>query len=163
MNKKKLNQLLAGVVFIIWAVIIAQVVNTLIKNRSDSNNSDIIKDEQSLLPASVTKDTLVSNEIVLDRDPFELNPVIVHYTAPAKEPAKADTKPAGIMFRVGGVVINNERKVVLLDDLTNKKTMFLREQEHYLNLQIISIKQESVVISDNGLKAEYKIDRSGMK
>lgn len=160
MNKKLLNRILIFGVVLIWGVISVQIIKAILKKHEDKIKLDepVIENNYSTKPP-YGMDSISTALQVLLRDPFEFNKPVVKQEPLPIDHREVDRKPAGIMFKVGGIVINENRRSVLIEDLTNKKTVFLRVNERYLNLKIIALKYDSAVIDDNTTTAEYKLNR----
>jgi hypothetical protein len=68
---------------------------------------------------------------------------------------KPDSPP--IKYRINGIVLNNNSRLVVFEDLTNKKTLFLREGEAYSDIQIKKISETNIILTERGEKKEILI------
>ena len=159
MKKKYLNYILIAVVLILWVLIAVRIFNAV---RSSGGGEDISGESMDLKigePDRKFSDTLIRIVYHIARDPFipagfRTTPV---ETAPAvKAPEK---KPVGISYRIAGIIVNNDRRLIMLEDRTNNKTVYLYENGQYLNLKILKIAAESVTLEEFGTKKEIKLER----
>lgn len=156
-GKNKFAVPLLLIVLIVWGVIIYEIINEF-----NIDESVIKLPEDNYL----SRDSLVYNKkkvIELDtiqyvkfrRDPFVFLKSIKRKN---KKPVKQLTQvQTNLEFKVGGVLINAKRRIVILEDLTNSKTIFMREGDSYKNLIIKKIEKGGIVLLINGITEKISI------
>jgi len=161
MTKKNTNKLLIFGVVLLWGYIIFEVITAIIKSSPDSiNGTDTLAFRNNLSSEKYISSGEALIDVSLVRDPFNFTPAkpIVSST-PMPKPINMDRLPAGIMYRIAGVIINENRRVVLLEDKTDNRSVFLRENDKYENLKIIGIQHQVVVLEESGIKKIYELEK----
>ena len=64
-----------------------------------------------------------------------------------------------LQFKIDGIIINNDRKMITLVDLSNNKTVFLREGESYNSIKIKNISKDKVEVVENGVTMDIEVER----
>ena len=161
MKRKNLNKLLIAGVVLLWGYIIIQVILSYSHNKSELIKIDEKELNSSKMHIDLSKDTSTSSDIMITRDPFNfltIKPAPVT-PSPVEKKIDMDKVPAGIMYRIAGVIINELRQVVLVEDFTNKRSVFLRENEKYENLKILSVQYQEVILEESGVRKAIEIDK----
>lgn len=168
-GKNKLLIPLTIITIVIWGIIIYNIVGYY--NSFDDNSSEVIgsPDDLEVMDAQTQlyNKFQVGDYIELERDPFvfgkkkrndasqQSNSVSIKTK---KEKASQESKPnSSINYTITGTLINNVSRLAILEDLTNKKTIFMREGEGYLSIVIKEIFPAKVVIIENGSEKEISI------
>ena len=148
------------IVFIVWGVIIYEIIIAF-----NTDDSGLIQPEDNYLSIdnmeSDKKEVIEIDTIPyvkFKRDPF----VFVKSTIKKKKkkPVKQLTKvKTNLKFKIGGVLINANRRIVIMEDLTNSKTIFMREGESYKNLLIKKIEKGGIVLLNNGKTEKINIPK----
>lgn len=145
------------IVLIVWGVIIYEIIIEF-----HPGESVLILPEENYL----SRYNLESNKkkaiefdtikyVKFRRDPFVF---VKSIKRGEKKPIKQLTQVQTILeFKVGGVLINAKRRIVILEDLTNSKTLFMREGDSYKNLIIKKIEKGGIVLLNNGKTEEIRI------
>ena len=170
MKKFKLNTKLTLplilIVLSIWAIIIYNVINYF--NSSDKEEIAAAPIAGSV-PVSVktnkyrTADIDTLSYTALGKSPFALG-TRIEEKPPAPKPAappKAKILPTvpKLNYKITGIIINGGSKLVVLEDVTNSKTVFLREGETYLHLHITLIETEKVSLLEDKTPKEIVVPR----
>lgn len=145
------------IVLIVWGVIIYEIIIEF-----HPGESVLILPEENYL----SRYNLESNKkkaiefdtikyVKFRRDPFVF---VKSIKRGGEKPIKQLTQVQTILeFKVGGVLINAKRRIVILEDLTNSKTLFMREGDSYKNLIIKKIEKGGIVLLNNGKTEEIRI------
>lgn len=178
MSKKKKNIAFIPILLvtlIVWGVIIYKVIAHL-KSSEDANPEIVTNTANVADPInrnSIKADIIETEYASLERDPFvlkgiskvkdnkELNGQTNSDVAQKLlQKQKADSPHLDkIQYTINGVIINKESKLVILEDITNKKTIFMREKEEYKDIIIKAIYLNKVVVTENGSKKEIEIKK----
>lgn len=160
MKKKPIQFMLIACTIVIWGVIIFQVYLALKKSGDDPIKSDDLQSDV-VTPVKLPSlgDSSETAFIQLARDPFSF-PSVHHEAALVKSTAAdPDYQPAGIIYRIAGIIINSGSKVIMLEDLSYKKTLYLHENEKYENLQILKINDKTVLLRESGIPKTFEITK----
>jgi hypothetical protein len=178
MNKKKKNITIIPlliITFVVWGVIIYKVIAHF--KSGDDASPEVITNVASIADPVVRNTDnagfIESEYVSLDRDPFvlkritkvngntEQNRLINHdvvQNLPQKQ--KIDLSQINkIEYAINGVIINNESKLVILEDLTNKKILFMRKGDEYNDIIIKLIDLNKVTLTEKGITKEIEIKK----
>ena len=162
LRKDKTNKVILLLVLstiVIWGVVIYKVIDYL--NSSGTNESEIIKQEESVDPGLLNRgeknslDTISFTE--LERNPF----IFVERQKITATKQKNNLpkrivppiKKQKINYAINGVIINEKHKLVIFEDLTNNKTLFLKEGEVYNEITVKEIGKTKVsIVEADGVK-----------
>jgi len=157
-SKKTLNKVLIAGVAIIWGLVVFRFVLSFFASGKDTVvPEDLSLDNSELNLPILSRDTSASQLPLLSRDPFFFGMTKVVAKQPVNPLADADRRPAGINYRIGGIICNNKRKIVILEDLSFNTTVFLRKSDKYKNLKILSITKDQVEIDEGGRKVKHNL------
>ncbi len=149
-TKNKLTYFLTLAAIALWGVIILNVVNYFKEVHNDK--STIVEKptnyDNKILPTKFSQvdiDTL--SFVELNKNPFEFGNIVL----PVSKPVMKKIVPLLpiINFKISGVIINGDKKLAILNDLTNNQTVFLSEGKVYKNILIKSIDVEAVTVIEN--------------
>jgi len=177
MNKKKKNIAfipLMTVTFLVWGIIIYKVIDHF--KSSNDRTSEIITNIASVVDPvnrnSVKNDVIETEYVSLDRDPFVLkrimkvndnvgqNKQLNQSTFPRLKPIiKTEQPQIKFDYVINGVIINEESKLVILEDITNKKIIFMRVEDKYKDIVIKSIDVNKIVLNENGILKDIEIKK----
>jgi hypothetical protein len=160
-KKNKLTVPLIIITFALWGLIIYKVINYLNSPGEDKSEMVIDKNETASLPLrnNLQQEEALANSTI-ERDPFvfrkkqpvkpinEIVPIQVKKVIPPK---------LLLNYVVNGIIINQKSKLVLFEDRTNNKTVFLREGEQYLSVRIKKIFTDKVVLIEDSIKKEIVV------
>lgn len=157
-NKKFFIPLLVTVI-VVWGLLIFRVVSTLTHNNNETITNETSTDTSfnSLLEAGRKKEKINLQYEKLDRDPFRKyqssSPKIVAtQKSRPKEVFPKEIKKK-IQYSINGVIIRPNKKMIVLEDKTNNKTLFLHEGETYKDITIKIITSNKVTyLHDKELK-----------
>lgn len=150
---------LLTIVLIVWGVIIYEIIIAF-----NTDESILIPPQENYLsrynPESNNKKAIefdTTQYVKFNRDPFVFVKSIKRQNKkPIEKVIKVQTN---LEFKVGGVLINAKRRIVILEDLTNSKTIFMREGDSYKNLVIKKIDKGGVVLLNNGKTEKINIPK----
>jgi hypothetical protein len=162
-GKKKNIIILIVVVIIIWGIVLSNVISYVHSTHENydeniqSNNDSVSKSGRQ--PAHFEE----TEFITLKRDPFGLprlhtlsklkpNPKIVHEKNEKSPPVQID-------YKIAGTIVNDTEKLLVLEDITNKTTVFLKEGELYKGIKIDSILTESITLTQGSATKKIHIPR----
>ena len=159
-SNKKVLALLTIAVIIIWGAI---GYRSVIYFFSDDNSANEIQLENDLVKSDLDNINFNLSETSVEYKKLARDPFL--YTMPKNKPAKkslvqkaaAKTKIDTIDYRINGVIINDRSKMVILEDITNNSTLFLREGEKYKYIVIKKILNNSVLVLENKKRKEVLI------
>lgn len=158
-KKKAKFYILLVAVFIIWAAIIINVIGRL-----DSNDYEIIDDNLDVA-LKIYKEIKDNNEakstpefFSLSRDPFVLRKVKPpRKVNPKKVVEKPKTQPQ-LKFNVQGIISNQDNKLVIIEDLTNRTTVFLAKGDKHETITILDVKENLVKLKVGKEIKEFRIN-----
>ena len=140
--KKRINIPLIIVVIVIYGLVAVKAIDYFKSNGDDSNDNSVTDEDVSLVSNSnMSKQELDDSFKFKDllNDPFTFTKMNKANDT-AKVHKKIVSKPPvfvpSLQFKIEGVIINNDRKMITLVDLSNNKTVFLREGESYSSIKI---------------------------
>ena len=159
-NSKILVPLMIASV-VIWGIIIYNIITYF---TSATDTSLVVEDE--VVPVKVDKmnvdesnklDTMKYEE--LPRDPFLFEKIVVKPKTAKKniKPREEKEKSPQIEYQINGIVMNGSSKLAVFKDLTNDKTLFLREGETYSDILIKEISDNKVILVDRKEEKEIII------
>ena len=169
--KNRLLIPLSIITAVIWGIIIYNIVdyyNSLGTDKTDVIDSPVASNQLYLEKPTDNK-LLNTDYIKLDRDPFVLgarkrNTVAVRTNKESSKPKsqnnkkiKSTTAPVPLNYLIKGVVINDTSKLVIFQDMTNKKTLFMRERETYLGIIIKEINATKILLNESGSEKEINV------
>ena len=152
-NKNKLLIPLAGVVLIIWGMIIINIIDILGKDEPNESDDFEFYTENEMSYSNASNSSIEIKPETLDRDPFCF-PQTKPKNSSKKNSTKVKKEIPSISYNVNGVIINGNKKLVILEDVTNDKTVFLREGDTYENIKIKRIYSDRLLIIDKGKNKE---------
>lgn len=155
--------LLAAVTFV-WGIILLQIFayfsedpdNTNVIENNHSTHFDTKDDKYYSVPDNISIDY-----IKLGRDPFSFGKNVDEHIGATVVPNNRKYRVKdkildnnathnNINYKINGVIINSENKIVVFEDLTNNKTRFLKEGDTYINIVINEISKKSVSLTEGG-------------
>ncbi|HEX2982186.1 MAG TPA: hypothetical protein VHO28_01445 [Ignavibacteriales bacterium] len=159
-GKKILTVPLIVITIAVWGYIIFRVVAYFTQPEEDS--SVLINSEASADLGSIQKETSSQEEFIyeeLDRDPFKLTE---YKKEPPPQPKigfieKPFLSEPEFYYKINGIVMNGSGGLVILEDITNNSTHFLREGEQYKTLQIKRISNNKVILSEKSVEKEIDV------
>ena len=96
---------------------------------------------------------------LLKRDPFLLRKKHTAKKSKIKNPKVEPKKfTEDIDFVINGVILKKNKKLVILQDRTNNKCMFLREGDKYKNLKINFISSTTISLLQNDIERKINIE-----
>lgn len=155
----------------VWGAILYNVIKYY-KSRSGSEDAGEILTsftEEGLKASSVNKSSVESYGTAmqyksLDRDPFRMEKarpkednIPVKKSSPHEEKL-IPVKPR-LNYKISGVIINKGNKLVVFEDVTGGKTLFLREGDTYKDITIESVLMDKVTLSEDGLTKEIMLQK----
>ncbi|GEM_PF-2764408 len=163
----KLTIPLILIVLSIWAIVIYNIIGYINSTDKDDNTGETLKHN---LPVSAGRnnyrtvdiDTLSYNS--LSKSPFVLGGIINDELHPVKPvinvpKVKESPPPPKLDYKIAGVIISGDDKLAVLEDITNGKTLFLREGDSYLQLHIKLIETEKVSLLEDKTPKEIVVPR----
>ena len=150
---------------VIYGLVVLKVIDYFKSNSDDSNMNAAVEEDISLVSNSnQSKHELDDSFKFKDllNDPFtftkmkKANDTVKVYKKIVKKPPVF--VPA-LQFKIDGIIINNDRKMITLVDLSNNKTVFLREGESYNSIKIKNISKDKVEVVENGISRGIKVER----
>ncbi len=163
--KKKINIPLIIVVIVIYGLVAVKAIDYFKSNGDDSNENSVTDEDVSMVSNSnMSKHELDDSFKFKDllNDPFTFTK-IKKANDTAKVYKKIVKKPPvfvpALQFKIDGIIINNDRKMITLVDLSNNKTVFLREGESYSSIKIKSISKDKVEVVENGISRDIEVQR----
>ncbi len=158
---KKSNFFLILTVVVIWGVIGFKVFNYL----TAGDDAGIIENSETEFDVNISESEEKSiNEadnvsyINLKRDPFLFKKKRNSKPKKRETPEEKSIIANDIDFVINGVIMKEDRKLVILQDRTNNSTMFLREGEKYKNLKINSISPSVVSLFQNNKEKKITLE-----
>ncbi|MDP4196306.1 MAG: hypothetical protein Q8940_14715 [Bacteroidota bacterium] len=159
-NKKNIATIpLIIITFVLWSAIFYKVIVYFISNKT--NESEAIdysiqhNESNHMMINRQYNDEAFYRK--LSRDPFYMSSqskivvakkyVPIHIKSPL--PPNAAREPASrpkMNYKMSGVIINNQSKLVMMEDSETGGTIFLREGDEYKGIEIKSIKVDKVII-----------------
>ena len=156
-KSKSIYVLLISVV-IIWGIVIYKVSDFLLSARFDNMEIKEVKD----LSIDVTNHMPLSNSghkgtyMKIKRDPF----IFSNQGVPKKKIVSVINNKSyteQISYKPKGVIINNFSKLVILEDMSNDTTLFLRVGEQYEGIKILKISADYVRVLEGGKEKDFII------
>lgn len=155
-KKNKIVYILIICTVVLWGFIGKYLVE-FYKAYKDDNETVTANAAQNMKPVllSGVQDT-VSN-ITQMRDPFAFN----KKEAPVKTEAapKPDEYRALINYKINGVIINKDEKVVVFEDVTSNHTLYLNEGDDYSDIHIVKISIKEVILKEHGLIKTISLEK----
>ena len=156
--KNKLTYGLVIIVIAIWGLILYELIMSF--EFPDSKIDVTIKKSELVnfndiddINEPIDIDTV--QYIKFNRDPFSLVRTKKLYKERKKIVVK---KPEEIFqFRIEGILINNTSRMVILEDLGTKETLFLREGDSYKNVIVRKVNKGNVVLVNGGETKSFSI------
>ncbi|MFO7445405.1 MAG: hypothetical protein R6W90_03520 [Ignavibacteriaceae bacterium] len=156
-KKKKITIILLAATVCLWGVILYNVFYYY--TSSGEEEPDVIIENENVLYTPVKKnleneEAVFYEEIV--RDPFvfrkKIAPVPEEEITPEVFTPPPPPEPK-LNYQINGTIINASSKLVIFEDRTNNKTLFLREGETYNGIKITSIGIDKIkVVEDHEVK-----------
>jgi hypothetical protein len=147
-GSKKINYFLSSLILFIWSAVFYMAWNNNPPNQEvdlDTMQNDNLN---SLISLNITSSDSFYY-IKLNRNPF-LFDKITEQTDKPKSPKVSGSismnKP--IRYKINGVILNNKRKIIILENLDESNTVFLREGESYKTILIKSILKNKIILID---------------
>ena len=138
-------------VVIVWGLISFKIINYFLQN--DSVELEIEVAETSRLHDKIESyNTKITEHDYkkLERDPFTLQLRKQKIVKPKTE-IKPPVKQAAFNYKIDGLMINGDKKVILLNDISENKTVYLKEGDKYKTLTINEITSNLVSLKENSL------------
>jgi hypothetical protein len=159
-KSSKFILVLIVVTTIIWGVVIYKLVDYFNFNNDEDN--EVITEVEPVNPKRINKDFKNELDIIkfieLERDPFTFGSKqtvtnLERTTPPPQQHLPPTVNEPKINYAINGVIINGESKLVIFEDLTNSKTLFLKEGEVYNDITIKEIGKKKVsIVEFDGIK-----------
>ena len=157
-RQRKLTFPLIILVIIIWGIVLYRVIFYFSFTDEDMIISEDISNDNS----SITEHNFSMQDTIpfieLSRDPFvftkiEKPPINTH------QEKKISTKkiPPEFSYNINGVIINDKQRMVVIEDLSNHQTIFLREGDIYKSIKVRKIDTNILSLIENGEPKEVKI------
>lgn len=145
----KVYFLLLGVI-IVWGSIIYRTIGYF----TNDNSTAISQTFTSDLPTKIASNTNgLKKETKLDylelkRDPFSLTVRRDNSTLKRKAKIIKNNTPAlpKIKYQIKGIIISGKRKLVIFEDITDNKILFLRKGQAYKGIIIRNIESTTVTL-----------------
>ena len=150
-------------VFIIWGLVIYKVMDYFNFSDADETKNVLVDDPvNQVLSSNIRKNNIDTlNYIELDRNPFIFAArQKITVTKQKNKPPKKQIPPVKkqkINYAINGVIINEKHKLVIFEDLTNNKTLFLKEGEVYNEITIKEIGKKNVSIVEAEIIKEFSL------
>lgn len=159
------------ITFAVWGMILYNVIKYY---KSRSGNSEdageiVTSFNEGMKASSVNKSSAESYETSmqyksLDRDPFRMEKArTTEDNVPVKKSSPREEKLIPVKprlnYKISGVIINKGNKLVVFEDITGGKTLFLREGETYKGVTIESVLMDKVTLSEDGLTKEIMLQK----
>lgn len=157
------------VTFLVWGTILYNVIKYY-KSRGDGEVTETkaffdeagSKSSGNMSQVDVYDDGMKYQS--LDYDPFRMEQAIPSESSfRVKKSAFLEEKiiPAKprLNYRISGVIINRGNKLVVFEDISEGKTVFLREGEIYKDVIIESVLMDKVTLTDDGLTKEIMLQK----
>ncbi len=135
----------------LWQFIIFNIVGYINSGDESTINIHINKIKFSVKSSNIKFKRVDINTLAftrLNKNPFVFEKRIVKVSKITK-PKFTLPPPPAINFNISGIIINNNKKLVVFNDLTNKRTVFLSEGDKYKDIIIRSIDVEKVTYLEN--------------
>lgn len=146
--------LLLCVVVLVWGMIFSKIYS-----HYTQNEENVIKLTDNSIDKNLVKINYINEKdeqleyVKLSKDPFTFTKIRKKKKTVNSNIKKTEVPKETIEFSINGVIINKNSKMLILNDVTNNQTVFLREGEKYKYIKIKSIKQTSVTFLEyNDLK-----------
>lgn len=148
-GSKKINYFLSSLILFIWSAVFYIVWNGNSSDVEVDLNTQQNENINSFLSLNISApDSFYS--IKLHRDPFQFDKIIEPSEKLKSSNVPVSTSPhKPVRYKINGVILNNRRKMIVLEDLDENKTVFLRERELYKTLLVKSILKSKIVLVDN--------------
>lgn len=135
---------------VIWSVIIYNIITYFLPSDDILDNSLLngittVNDNKS--NGVETKDEIQFEKI--DRDPFSLPKIETSQKVAKNVKSKPIPQIPLIIYKINGVVINDNNKLIILEDITNQYTAFLHEGEEYKNIKIKIISDTKITLMED--------------
>ena len=163
--KKKINIPLIIVVIVIYGLVALKAIDYFKSNdedpKADSNSDEDLSLVSNLKQSKHELDDSFRFKNLLN-DPFtftkmkKTNDTVKVYKKIIKKPP---VFVPSLQFTIEGIIINNDRKMITLVDLSNNNTVFLREGESYSSIKIKSIGKNKVEVVENGISRDIEVQR----
>lgn len=147
MKEKKIRIFLSILVLIIWGSIFYRVGVHLLGD--DSEKINMLNENY---PVKYDLSKLKNNKYEyknLNRDPFVMNVNKEKEKNISHKIKRAKIEETPLKYTIKGVIIKEGREVVLVEDETNSKIVFLREGMHYKGIKIVKISDKGVSVLSN--------------
>ena len=148
---------------VIWGVIIYNIISYF----TAAVDVDLQTDEKVSVVKAAGTDSTVDDEDLdtleykkLSRDPFLFHKAVSSQAVAKNDtPAKKENETPQINYQINGIVINSSSKLIVFADLTNNKTLFLREGETYNDITIKQINDNRIILVDRKKEKEIIINQ----
>ena len=163
--KKKINIPLIIIVIVIYGLVAVKAIDYFNTNGDDSNENSVTNEDVSIVSNSNQSKHELDDSFKfknLLNDPFtftkmkKANDTVKVYKKIVRKPP---VFVPSLQFKIDGIIINNDRKIITLADLANNKTVFLRERESYSSIKIKSIGKDRVEVVENGISRDIEVQR----
>lgn len=168
-KKNKFVWILLISVILIWGLVISHVISFFTGTGEDNSNEiSVVQNEVDKIFSNKKVDSKNENitYLKLNRDPFSFTRKLNNNFSPTK---KVKRPPILIKqlrnnihqnrteFRINGIIINPEGKLVIFEDLTNNKILFLKEGEVYNDITIKEIDKQKVILLQESEQKEISL------
>ncbi len=147
--KKLLKNRAAIVLLVAVLTIWGFILNHIIEYLTSSGESTIEKIEQMEISGN---DSAPSNNYlqksISKLKPIKRDPFILHKVKTASKKTTTDKPP--LKFNITGIIVNNNSKIVILEDLTDNSSHLLKRGEQYKTVKILDIKISEVKVRADG-------------
>ncbi|MFA8344336.1 MAG: hypothetical protein ACEPO8_15285 [Rhodothermaceae bacterium] len=154
--KKKTTVPLFVAVLLIWGVIGMRVFEYF--TSKDEAKTEVIKQTFTGKKRVSTQEIKFIKFERDVKDPFRLQKT---YKPNPKRKKVKQTQPKKVKpqlnFAVKGVIINAKSKMVIIEDLTDRSTHFLKEREPYKTIKIVKITNKEITYLENKKKMVKKL------
>lgn len=164
MSRKKKNKYfipLIAAVMIIWGVIGHKVFSYYFSNTKEQTEDYEIEPSEF---SRLLEKKKFAGVTAIEYEKLNRNPFSFSYARPRSKPKKTEAVKAvpappiqKLNFSLNGVVVNPNSKMIILEDKTNNKTLFLHEGEKYEYIKIKTITASKITYWDNKELKEYLI------
>lgn len=146
----------------VWGIIVFRIIDYY---SGAAEETQVIINDENLIPVVNDINESASrayNPKPIKRDPFTKQKTNTRETIPAPEQriVKIDNTPEPqpmIEYRITGTIINSGSRMVILEDITNNRTEFLREGDEYKNIKVMKINYDTVELRERGKDKTFDI------
>lgn len=160
-NKRNIAILII-IVTVIWGVVLINIISFVRFNTKSEKVTFKNNDRDSVKVINHSQKLEETKYTYLQRNPFELPIRKVHHHK-INHTKTLIKKPVSqiihLNYKISGTIVNDTDRMLVLEDFTNKKTVFLKEGDVYEGIKIDSILTEHVTLTENHVKRKIQIPR----